>query len=174
MRKPRVIVNGADYHVVARANRKEFILNSEETKDLLLAVIKRAKNKYQFELKNFCIMSNHIHLLIKPYRNENLSKIMQWILSVFAVRYNKLYGYHGHVWYDRFKSKVIITLQQFLHAFQYIMENPVRAGIVSKPIDYLYNGVTFIRNRKFDLLEIPDNIIRLSIPLLLDQRYLLT
>ena len=117
-------------------------------------------------------MSNHIHLLIKPIRDENLSKIMQWILSVFAVRYNKLYGYHGHVWYDRFKSNVIVTFRQFLRAFQYIMENPVRAGIVSKPVEYPCNGITFIRNRQFDFLEIPDPIVRFSMPLLLIQQYL--
>ena len=169
MRKRRVLVCGADYHVVARANRQEFILNSDKMKEMMLDTIKLAKKKYQFKLKNFCIMSNHIHLLIRPGSEENLSRIMQWILSVFAVRYNKTYGHHGHVWYDRFKSTVIESFQQFLHAFQYIMENPVRAGIVRKSIDYPCNGISYIRNKKFDLLEYPDLSIRLCMPLLLCQ-----
>ena len=172
MRKRRVLVRGAEYHVVARANRQEFILNSDEMKQMMLATIKKAQKKYRFQIKNFCIMGNHIHLLMRPGLEESLSKIMQWILSVFAVRYNRIYGHHGHVWYDRFKSKVISSLRQFLHTFQYIMENPVRAGIVKNCIDYPWNGISYIRNKKFDLLEYPDLTIRLCMPLLLDQPYL--
>ncbi len=52
-------------------------------------------------------MGNHFHLIIRPQKNENLSRIMQWILSVFALKFNRLFTYSGHVWYDRFTSKII-------------------------------------------------------------------
>lgn len=149
------------YHVVARANRKEFILNSDEMKTLFLQVVDTARKKYSFQITNFCIMGNHFHLMITPSKGENLSKIMQWILSVFAIRYNRIFGYTGHVWYDRFKSKIIDGLQQFLHAFFYILENPVRAGLVKKPWDYKFNGVTFLRNRDYRIIEKPDAVLSL-------------
>jgi REP element-mobilizing transposase RayT len=85
MRKARKVVQGAHYHVTARANRREFILNSPEMKELFLTVLKRAKGKYKFKLTTFCIMGNHIHFMMKPDENENLSRIMQWILAAFAV-----------------------------------------------------------------------------------------
>jgi putative transposase len=172
MRKRRDIVLGANYHVIARANRQEFILNSDKMKEMMLEIIKRAKKKYQFQIKNFCIMSNHIHLLIRPSSGENLSRIMQWILSVFAVCYNRIYGHHGHVWYDRFKSKVVESFRQFLRVFQYIMDNPVRAGIVKNSIDYPCSGINYIRNKNFDLLELPDLSVSLCLSLLFDQLYL--
>jgi len=76
MRKARKIVRGGQYHVTARANRREFILNSPEMKDLFLEVLKRAKEKYKFRLTTFCIMGNHIHFMMKPEENESLSRLI--------------------------------------------------------------------------------------------------
>ena len=146
MRKPRAIKQNAAYHVTARANRQEMILEDEQFKMMFLEVVGQARKKYSFKIRNLCIMGNHVHLDIEPLGQENLSKIMQWILSVFAVRYNRLYDYKGHVWYDRFKSRVIETIRQFINTFFYIASNPVRAGLVNHPLEFAYNGITFYRN----------------------------
>ena len=66
MRQARKLVEGARYHVTARANRKEMILDSSARKELFLSVVKRAKEKYEFRLENFCIMGNHFHFVIQP------------------------------------------------------------------------------------------------------------
>ena len=173
MRKPRLLVENGLYHVVARANRKEFIFNSAEIKEMLLAVLEKAKKRFHFSLTNFCIMSNHIHFMISPGKGENLSKIMQWILSVFAVRFNKRFGWCGHVWYDRFKSRILEGLSQFLHTFRYIAENPVRAGMVRFPWDHAYNGIAHIRNRDFHLIEEPLAVLKLLEPSLCEPLLLL-
>ena len=104
-------------------------------------------------------MGNHIHMIIKPMMKENLSKIMQWILSVFAVKYNKLLGITGHVWYDRFRSKIIDDIRQLIATYRYIAENPVRAGIVDNPIHYEYNGITHVKKKKFDVMEPPSGVL---------------
>ncbi len=104
MRQARLLIIGASYHVTAQANRKEFIFQPDIIKDLFLEVLASAKKKYDFKIINFCIMSNHIHLMIKPLKKSCLSDIMQWVLGNFAVKFNKIYGIHGHVWYDRFKK----------------------------------------------------------------------
>ena len=143
MRKPRRLSPNAIYHVCARANRQELILEDEQMKYMVLDVIKRAKKKYKFIFRNFCIMGNHIHLEIEPQGDVSLSKIMQWILSVFAIHYNRLYKYKGHVWYDRFKSKIIESFQQLVNTFLYIANNPVRAELVNHPLDFKYSGLHF-------------------------------
>jgi len=158
MRKPRQLRSDAEYHVVARANRKEFIFESKEMKDLFLSVLKEAKKKYKFLIKNFCIMGNHIHMIIKPFNKDSLSKIMQWILSVFAIKYNKLLGITGHVWYDRFRSKIIDDIRQLIATYRYIAENPVRAGIVDNPIHYEYNGITYAKKGKTGIMEPPTGV----------------
>ena len=164
MRKPRRLINNGMYHVVARANRREFILHSDEMKSLFLDIVRRAKRRFRFNIRNFCIMSNHFHFMITPGQGESLSKIMQWILSVFAIRFNKRLGWYGHVWYDRFKSKIIDGLRDYLHTFLYIAENPIRAGIVNYPWEHAYNGVKFMRNLEFDILEKPSPVLKLMVP----------
>ena len=146
MRKPRHIVLNAAYHICARANRQELILEDEQIKLLFLEVLQRAKKKYGFIFRNFCIMGNHIHLEITPQNDISISKIMQWILSVFAQQYNKKFGYKGHVWYDRFKSKVIESVQQLINTYLYIANNPVRAALVDHPLKFAYSGITFYKN----------------------------
>ena len=148
------------YHAFARINRQEFIFKDNEIKDMFLEVLKAAKKKYNFIIYHFCIMDNHIHLIIKTLRNNSLSEIMQWILSRFAVKFNKLKGYHGHVWYDRFKSKIIRTYSQFLKVFEYISNNPVKAGMVENAEDYFYSGITFIKNKVFEIINPPGSYFR--------------
>ena len=163
MRKPRYLVIGADYHVTAKINRGEFALEPIAIKEMFLQTIKRAKKKYSFKLKNFVLMDNHIHLLIKPEKGENLSKIMQWILSVFAKCYNKYFQLKGHVWYDRFRSKIIENFQQLLATFRYICNNPVKADMVENPEEYLYGALWFIWHRVFDIVDPPDISIKIAL-----------
>ena len=160
MRKPRELYTGAEYHVTARINRGEFALETSEIKELFLFIVKRAKNKYSFSIRNFSIMDNHVHLHIKPGRNENLSRVMQWILGVFGKAYNKKYNLKGHVWYDRFHSSVIKSYSQLIATFKYICNNPVKTEIVERPEDYKYGGLWYIRHRRFDFIEPPDPLIK--------------
>ena len=164
MRKTRRLVDGARYHVVARANRREFILESDRIKDMFLAVISRARRRFRFSVDTLCIMDNHIHLLLRPGDGESLSRIMQWILSVFAVRFNRLFELQGHVWYDRFKSVVIGGLRQFAHAYSYITENPVTAGMVSRARDYAYGSAGIRRGGVKGILGPPGLLVRLLFP----------
>lgn len=146
MRKPRHCRAGATYHAIARANRSEFILKTDEVKELFLQTVVRAKKHYRFEVISLCIMSNHFHLMIKPGKDESISRVMQWILSVFAIHYNKMFSLHGHVWYDRFKSKIVSSLRQFVATFQYIANNPVVAGLANKPEQYRYGPYRLARD----------------------------
>jgi putative transposase len=141
MRKPRELRDGARYHVTARANRKEMILDSSMSKDLFLAVVKRAKRKYRFQIENFSIMGNHFHLVIVPGRGTSLSGIMQWIMSVFAMAYNRIHGQTGHVWGERFFSRIIMGWREFVAIFAYIDENPIKANLVSDNGTWLYGGL---------------------------------
>jgi len=171
-RKPRLIVNGATYHVTARTNRAEHILHDDNFKLLLMDVLQSAKKKFNFELVNMVVMSNHIHLMIKPSPKESLSSIMQWILSVFAIRYNRLNNLKGHVWYDRFKSKVISTILQYVRTFIYITENPLKAGICRDYKNYFYSGINLRKSQRFkSLLSQPERKIERFIERLLMHRH---
>ena len=157
MRKRRKLKDGSSYHVYARINRQEYLLQSVFIKKMFMIILKRAKRKYSFHIGNYCIMDNHIHFILKPLKGDSLSTIMQWILGVFAQKYNKAFDLHGHVWYDRFKSKIIIDFRQYLHTFIYISNNPVKAGMVGSPGDYPFNGIYHLQKGISDLMERPPN-----------------
>lgn len=141
MRKPRELQNGAVYHVTARVNRGEMILDEKGMKDLFLHVLARARAKYRFRVENFCVLGNHIHLMIRPGERESLSRIMQWILSVFAMAFNRLHGYTGHVWGCRFFSRIMKSFIQFAKVFEYIDKNPVEANRVETARDWRHGGL---------------------------------
>ncbi len=153
MRKPRELQDGARYHVTARANRKEMILDSGSMKELFLSVVKRAKQKYRFRIENFCIMGNHFHFIVQPAKRESLSAIMRWIMSVFAMAYNRIRNFTGHVWGSRFFSRIISGLREFMHVFGYIDDNPVKACLVADRRTWRYGGLGHIREGCREILD---------------------
>ena len=156
MRRNRILKPGATYHVTARANRQEMIFHCEAMKTLFLATIRRAKQKYRFQVHNFCVMGNHIHLIIRPDPGESLSRIMQWILSVFARAWNRKHHTTGHLWGERFFSKILNGMGEYLKTFRYVTENPVKAQLVGRIDKWEFGGLWhFIRARQDILGELP-------------------
>ena len=143
--------------MTARTNRGEFIFDSDEVKELFCSIVDEAKENYNFKVTNYSVMSNHIHMLVEPLHGTRLSPMMQWILSVFAIRFNKTMGYKGHVWYDRFKSKIVRTFLQWINTFNYISNNPVKAGMCENPRHYVYSGIHELKKKRYRLLDQPDD-----------------
>ncbi len=164
MRRSRILQDGALYHVTARANRKEMILDSDEIKELFLEVLRRAKGKYSFRLENFCIMGNHFHLMVRPEKRTNLSRLMQWIMSVFAMAYNRIHGLVGHVWGSRFFSRIVSGLKDFLKMFAYIDDNPVDARQVEDKRIWRYGALWQRRAGILELCMGMDVFIGLTFP----------
>jgi len=156
MRRNRKLLEGAKYHVTARINRGEKIFLAQEDRELFMATLKRAKKKFVFSLENFCIMGNHVHLLIKPGPGESLSKIMQWLLGVFAQLWNKIHGLSGHLWGDRFFSRIILGFGDFLRVFVYIDYNPDIAGLVIQPEQWRHGGLWHHKKGFADITSLED------------------
>jgi REP element-mobilizing transposase RayT len=122
----------------------------------LVSLIKRAKQKYDFHLTQLSILDNHSHFMLQPFKGANISKIMQWIQSMFARAYNKYHGIKGHVFYDRFVCKVVKSYRQFVNTFNYILNNPVKAGIAKYASEYAYNGINLMNKGSPYLLDPPE------------------
>ena len=164
MRRNRLLREGAEYHVTARINRGEIIFQAQEDRELFMEILKRAKKKYNFSIKNFCIMGNHFHLLIKPGRGVSLSKIMQWLLSVFAQAWNKKHNLSGHLWGDRFFSRIVMGILDFLRVFLYIDYNPVIACLVEQPEQWEYGGLWHHKKGITEVIDMEDPVIKEYFP----------
>jgi putative transposase len=84
---------------------------------------------------------------------------MQWILGVFAQLWNKRHGLSGHLWGDRFYSRIIFGILDFLKVFLYIDYNPVSAGLVERPEQWEYGGLWYHKNGLIDITGKADTLI---------------
>jgi len=151
----RDLRNGAIYHVVATANRGEIIFKNNAMKKLFLTFLIKAKNKFGFSVAQFCIMGNHVHLVIQPNDKArySLSKSMQWLLCNFSKAWNKAHKLKGHLWRARFFSRVIESDADLRNVLRYVNENPVKAGLVKRAEDWEYGGLRHFLTGNQDVLD---------------------
>lgn len=83
---------------------------------------------------------------------------------MFGRAFNKYFNLKGHVWYDRFKSVVIDSFEQLIATFRYISNNPVKAGMVKTPEEYVYSSLWFVHHKRFDLVEPPREYLAIALP----------
>jgi putative transposase len=124
-------------------------------KELYSTVLEEAKLKYDFRIEAFCLMNSHVHLVIEPGIDEDISRIMQWINGVFAMRYNRKMGIEGKFWGERFYSRIIQRLKDYLRTLEYVEENPVRANLVRHAADWLFGSARHRLDRCYDILDAP-------------------
>lgn len=94
----------------------------------MLEIIKDYKEVSGYEIYGYCLMSNHIHLLIKE-REEDLGIVFRRIGAKYVYWYNWKYKRRGHLFQDRYKSEVVEDDSYFLTVLRYIHQNPVKAGV---------------------------------------------
>lgn len=143
------------YHITMRVNHQHMQLRPIAVKELYIKVVRDAKRKFKFRIETFCILDNHVHFIIQPEIGENVSRIMQWINGVFAMRYNRLMGIGGSFWGERFYSRVLQRLKDYLRTLVYIEENPVRANLVRCAVDWLFGGARHRADKCYAILDSP-------------------
>ncbi len=124
----RVKSETAFYHIMLRGNNRHKIFNSIEDKDKITEIIHNKIGVDEAVLHAFCIMDNHLHLIVRE-GIAPISQTMKRIGTSYASYYNKKYDRIGHVFQDRYKSEVIENEKRLLAAVRYVHRNPVKAGI---------------------------------------------
>ncbi len=138
-RKARQKSESGIYHIIMRGINRRVIFNEDEDCHRFLQTLKYYKETSGYELYAYCIMSNHIHLLLKV-GPEPLEQIMRRICGKFVYWYNHKYDRAGYLFQDRFKSEPVEEDAYFLTALRYIHQNPLKAGIVQTLRDYPWSS----------------------------------
>jgi len=120
--------NSGIYHIMIRGINKHLILEDDEDNQKFLDVIKECKALSEYKLYGYCLMGNHIHLLLKVEK-EKLEQIFKRLGARYVYYYNWKYKRSGHLFQDRFKSEPIEDDSYFLTVLRYIHNNPVKAGL---------------------------------------------
>lgn len=137
---PRMCFEGAIYHITARGNNREAVFRSDDDRRQWLLLLRRYKERFRFKLHAFALMDNHIHLLLEPSGDSTVSHIMQCLTVAYTKYFNRQWTRAGHVFQGRFHSRLVQKDDYFLVVSRYIHLNPVRAGMVRAPKDYLWSS----------------------------------
>ena len=127
------------YHVMLRGADRRILFSDDEDNERFLDTLRRAKEVSDFKLYAYCLMGNHVHLLIEESK-EPLEMIFKRIGSSYVYYYNWKYELRGHLFQDRYRSESVETDAYFYDVLRYICQNPVKAGLCDSPLDYPWLG----------------------------------
>ena len=135
----RIEYPGAVYHVICRGNNRQAIFRDDLDRKGYLEKLSLYCQDKQVDLLSYCLLSNHVHLLLETPRG-NLSKLMQAFQTSYTVYFNKRHGRSGHVFEQRYKALLVDKDNYLLQVSRYIHLNPVGARIVDRAQDYRWSS----------------------------------
>ena len=130
-RYPRQYSKTGIYHIMLRGNERKDIFIDEEDKGKFIKIVFKKKADEAFKLYAYCIMGNHLHLVIQEQK-EPISRIIKKIATSYAYYFNNKYKRVGHLFQDRFKSETIEDEAYLLSVIRYVHNNPEKAEITKK------------------------------------------
>lgn len=135
----RIEFPNALYHVTARGDRREDIFEDDADRQMFLSTLEQVITQFNWLCHAWCLMDNHYHLMIQT-PDGNLSKGMRQLNGVYTQASNRRHRRVGHLFQGRFKAILVDSDAYLLELTRYVVLNPVRAGMVKKPDDWLWSS----------------------------------
>jgi putative transposase len=139
-RTPRTVAPGVPLHIVQRGNNRAPCFFEVRDFDQYLHYLLRASLTERCRVHAYCLMSNHVHLLVTPESETAGARFMKAVNQCYTQYVNRVRGRTGTLWEGRYRSSVVYALRYVLACYRYIELNPVRAGIVRHPADYPWSS----------------------------------
>ena len=159
-RFPRNYLKTSFFHVMSQGINKNFIFEDSIDIKFYIKNMYEIKDKYNVKIIAYCIMNNHVHMLLETAGVENLSKYMHCLNTRFGQYYNKKYKRVGYVFRDRYKAEGIYSEKQLYNCIKYIYDNPVKAEICKKPEEYKfsnYKKIDFIDDEEYVFIDVEED-----------------
>jgi len=139
-RMGRIVLPNYPHHVVQRGHNRQVVFAGESDFSRYLDDLRELKNEFEVRVYAYCLMTNHVHLLLEPGTVAGMGRLMK-ALAGRATRYrNKLERRSGTLWESRYKSSPVQTNEYLLACCRYIELNPVRARMVGSPDEYPWSS----------------------------------
>ena len=151
-RQARKVSASHIYHVMTRGINQQEIFEDHDDEVMFMSLLDEFAVRCGYVLYGYCLMNNHIHLLIHEAKNpskitvnhvpieagpgETLAQAMKRICVSYVMYFNGKYARTGHLFQGRFKSEPINGDAQFLNVLRYIHLNPVKAELCRNPQEY--------------------------------------
>ena len=142
------------YHVMLRGIDKRDLFLKESDYQKFIDYIQKARDKSEFTVYAYCLMTNHIHILIKTQtETQDIGDIVRRITVGYAQYHNIQNGRTGHLFQNRFRSEAIESDAYFLAVLRYIHQNPLKAGMVQNIEDHKWSSFNAYLETDNTLLE---------------------
>ena len=136
----RIIYPGYPHHIVQRGNNKQCVFRDSQDKQFYLSLLKKYSFQCGCKTHAYCLMPNHIHLLLVPTQEISLAKTMQKLSLTYTQYINKKYNRSGRLWESRYYSSLIDKESYLWSVCIYIEQNPLRAGITNDATKYMWSS----------------------------------
>ena len=148
------------YFVTTVTKDRRLVFQDPRLCRILLVAIEYHKTIFNYSVYGYCLMPDHVHIILHPKGKFTLSYIMQMIKGSFARKINKLNGKERSLWQRRFYDEAIRSEKQLLTQLEYMHLNPVSAGLVNKAADYRFSSF----GQYHKLANPEDQILQIDIP----------
>jgi putative transposase len=139
-RLTRLCPAGIPQHIIQRGNNRTVCFSTESDLAAYANWLKEYAQKFEVDIHAWVFMTNHVHLLATPDKDDSISKMMQSIGRMYVRYFNRKYSRTGTLWEGRFKSCLVESERYLLDCYRYIELNPVVANMVSDPAEYRWSS----------------------------------
>jgi putative transposase len=136
----RLILPGYPHHVIQRGNNRKKVFLREYDREIYLKLLSIFSRKWDNDILGYCLMDNHVHILVVPKQNHSLAKMMQGLSLSYTQIFNKNYKRTGRLWESRFYSSIVDRDEYLWSLLRYIERNPIRANIVKDACGYPWSS----------------------------------
>lgn len=137
---PRLVVPGYPHHVTQRGIRRQQTFFDDSDYQTYIELIKALKAKAAVDIWAYCLMPNHVHLVVVPREKQSLARLFGQAHHRYAKRVNAIHDWRGHLWQERFYSVAMDETHAFA-AMRYVELNPVRAGLCRRAHEWPWSSV---------------------------------
>ncbi len=138
-RMSRLVIPGCPHHIIQRGNRSEDVFFTVDDRLRFLELLAEYTQKHSLAVQAYCLMTNHLHLVVVPQTVDSLGHVMKPLLMRYAQHVNRTQGVAGRLWQGRFYS-CPLDEEHLWAAVRYVELNPARAGIVDIPEAYRWSS----------------------------------
>lgn len=141
-RLARTVFANVPHHITQRGNRREDVFFVDDDYQTYLEWLQHYSQKHQLDILAYCLMTNHIHLVVVPRNENSLQQVLKPVHMRYAQRINRQNNWKGHLWQGRYFSSPLDD-QYMWAAIRYVERNPVRARMVRKAERYPWSSAAF-------------------------------
>ena len=139
-RRARISVAGLAHHIIQRGNNRSVCFYDDQDYRFYLKWLKEYSELCQCQIHAYALMTNHVHLLVTPQTTDGVGLLMRRLGQRFVQYINRTYQRSGTLWEGRFKSSIAGEAAYVLGCYRHIESNPVRANIISHPVEYHWSS----------------------------------